>query len=58
MRAPHPDLAFGDKTVDGATVHAAFMAALADGYATVISASEVLGGPTGPWRLQCAINVS
>ena len=43
-----PDLTFGDRTVDGATVHAAFMAALADGYGTVISASEVLGGPTGP----------
>jgi len=37
-----PDLTFGDRTVDGATVHAAFMAALADGYGTVISAGEAL----------------
>jgi len=37
-----PDLTFGEKTVDGATVHAAFMAALADGYGTVISAGEAL----------------
>ena len=37
-----PDLTFGDRTVDGATVHAAFMAALADGYGTVTSASEAL----------------
>jgi nicotinamidase-related amidase len=39
-----PDLTFGDRTVDGATVHAAFMAALADGYGTVISAGEALDG--------------
>ena len=37
-----PDLTFGDRIVDGATVHAAFMAALADGYGTVISAGEAL----------------
>ena len=37
-----PDLTFGDRTVDGAAVHAAFMAALADGYGTVISAGEAL----------------
>ena len=48
MRAPLSDLTFGDKTVYVATVHVAFMAVLADGYGTVISASEVLGGPTCP----------
>ena len=38
-----PDLSFGGKSVDGATVHAAFMAALADGYGTVVAADELLG---------------
>jgi nicotinamidase-related amidase len=37
-----PDLSFGDKGIDGATVHAAFMAALADGYGTVVAADELL----------------
>jgi nicotinamidase-related amidase len=37
-----PDLAFGDRTIDGAGVHAAFMAALGDGYGTVVSADELL----------------
>jgi nicotinamidase-related amidase len=37
-----PDLQFGDTEVPGAAVHAAFMAALADGYATVVSADELL----------------
>ena len=37
-----PDLEFGGTQVPGATVHAAFMAALADGYATVVSADELL----------------
>ena len=39
-----PDLTFGGRDVDGASVHAAFMAALADGYASVVSADEVLDG--------------
>jgi nicotinamidase-related amidase len=37
-----PDLRFGATDVPGAAVHAAFMAALADGYATVVSAHELL----------------
>jgi nicotinamidase-related amidase len=37
-----PDLRFGDVDVPGASVHAAFMAALADGDATVVSANELL----------------
>ena len=37
-----PDLSFGETAVPGASVHAAFMAALADGYATVVSADELL----------------
>jgi nicotinamidase-related amidase len=40
-----PDLDFGDTHVPGAQVHAAFVAALADGYATVVSADD-LAGPT------------
>lgn len=36
-----PDLEFGDTQVPGASVHAAFMAALADGYAEVLSADEL-----------------
>jgi nicotinamidase-related amidase len=39
-----PDLAFGDTEVPGASVHAAFMAALSDGYAEVVSAEELLAG--------------
>ena len=38
-----PDLEFGATTVPGASVHAAFMAALASGYATVVSADELVG---------------
>lgn len=37
-----PDLEFGGVEVPGGAVHAAFMAALADGYAEVTSAAEVL----------------
>ena len=37
-----PNLSFGGREIDGASVHAAFMAALADGYASVVSADEVL----------------
>jgi nicotinamidase-related amidase len=37
-----PDLAFGEVKVPGAAVHAAFMAALSAGYATVVSAKELL----------------
>jgi nicotinamidase-related amidase len=37
-----PDLSFGEREVPGAAVHAAFMAALADGYAEVVAADELL----------------
>jgi nicotinamidase-related amidase len=37
-----PDLEFGNEQLPGASVHAAFMAALADGYATALSAGELL----------------
>ncbi len=37
-----PDLEFNGVKVPGAAVHAAFMAALADGYAEVTSATELL----------------
>jgi nicotinamidase-related amidase len=37
-----PDLEFNGIDVSGAAVHAAFMAALADGYAEVTSAAELL----------------
>jgi nicotinamidase-related amidase len=37
-----PDLEFGETHVPGGSVHAAFMAALSDGYATVVSAEELL----------------
>ncbi|MGA8217825.1 MAG: cysteine hydrolase family protein [Solirubrobacterales bacterium] len=39
-----PDLEFNGVEVPGAAVHAAFMAALADGYAEVTSAAELLSG--------------
>ena len=39
-----PDLEFNGVAVPGAAVHAAFMAALADGYAEVTSAAELLSG--------------
>ena len=38
-----PDLEFTGTLIPGETVHAAFMAALADGYATVVSSAEFLG---------------
>ncbi|MCD2442529.1 cysteine hydrolase [Agromyces sp. SYSU K20354] len=42
-----PDLEFGGVVIPGSQVHGAFMAALADGYATVLSADEVIAaGPT------------
>jgi nicotinamidase-related amidase len=41
-----PDLAFGGVEVAGAAVHAAFMAALADGYATVVGADQLAEGST------------
>ena len=34
----------GETDVPGAMVHAAFMAALADGYAAVVAADELLAG--------------
>ena len=37
-----PDLEFDGTTVPGSMVHAAFMAALADGYARVLSSQELL----------------
>jgi nicotinamidase-related amidase len=36
-----PDLEFGGEQVPGRAVHAAFIAALADGYATVVAASDL-----------------
>ena len=39
-----PDLQFDGVDVPGAAVHAAFMATLADGYAEVTSAAELLAG--------------
>jgi nicotinamidase-related amidase len=41
-----PNLEFGDTTIPGATVHGAFMAALADGYATVVDADTLLAQPS------------
>jgi nicotinamidase-related amidase len=37
-----PDLEFGGRSVPAAMVHAAFMASLADGYATVTDAASVI----------------
>jgi nicotinamidase-related amidase len=37
-----PDLDFGDTHVPGAQVHAAFVAAMADGYAAAVSADELI----------------
>ena len=37
-----PDLEFGGAAIPGATVHGAFMAALADGYAAVVDADSLL----------------
>jgi nicotinamidase-related amidase len=42
-----PDLQFDGVEVPGATVHAAFMAALADGYAEMTSAAELLAKDAG-----------
>ena len=39
-----PDLRFGETDVPGAMVHAAFMAALADGDAAVVASDELLAG--------------
>jgi nicotinamidase-related amidase len=39
-----PNLEFGGTTVSGPSVHAAFMAALGSGYATLVSSEEVEGG--------------
>jgi nicotinamidase-related amidase len=39
-----PDLRFGDTEVAAAQVHAAFIAALADGYAEVVGAGDIAGG--------------
>jgi nicotinamidase-related amidase len=39
-----PDLEFGGTQVPGASVHAAFMAALGDGYATLVSSRELRPG--------------
>lgn len=41
-----PDLDFGDTHVPGAQVHAAFVAALADGYATAVSADDLARSTT------------
>ena len=41
-----PDLEFGGTTVPAAQVHAAFMAALGDGYAAVASADDILATET------------
>jgi nicotinamidase-related amidase len=41
-----PDLEFAGTPIGGATVHAAFMAALADGYATVVDADRLAKGST------------
>jgi nicotinamidase-related amidase len=38
-----PDLEFGGRQIDGASVHAAFMAALGDGYATLVGSGELAG---------------
>jgi nicotinamidase-related amidase len=36
-----PDLEFGSETIPGRTVHGAFMAALGDGYASLVTADDV-----------------
>jgi nicotinamidase-related amidase len=41
-----PDLQFGGTAIPGATVHGAFMAALADGYASVLDADTLLSDRT------------
>jgi len=42
-----PDLEFGDTVVPGASVHAAFLAALGDGFAAVVSSDEAVAGVAG-----------
>jgi nicotinamidase-related amidase len=39
-----PDLEFGGTRVPGMSVHAAFMAALGDGYATLVGSDELAAG--------------
>jgi nicotinamidase-related amidase len=39
-----PDLDYGGETIPGRTVHAAFMAALGDGYASLVAADDLAGG--------------
>src|SRR5215213_3909010 len=41
-----PDLEFAGTPIGGATVHAAFMAALSEGYATVVDADRLAEGST------------
>ncbi|KRC49616.1 Isochorismatase [Leifsonia sp. Root227] len=41
-----PDLEFGGTTVPGDAVHAAFMAALSDSFATLVSADDLVGART------------
>ena len=36
-----PDLEFGGQTIPGRSVHGAFMAALGDGYSTLVSADDI-----------------
>lgn len=38
-----PDLQFGGRTIDGASVHGAFMAALGSAYATLVDAASLTG---------------
>jgi nicotinamidase-related amidase len=38
-----PDFGFGAETIPGRSVHGAFMAALGDGYAMLVSADEAIG---------------
>jgi len=42
-----PDLEFGTTTVPGSAVHAAFMAALGDGFATVVDSAEAVASVAG-----------
>jgi nicotinamidase-related amidase len=39
-----PDLEFGGTAIPGASVHGAFMAALGDGYASLVAADDLAGG--------------
>jgi nicotinamidase-related amidase len=39
-----PDLEFAGETIPARAVHGAFLAALGDGYAEVLSADDVTGG--------------